>query len=250
MARPEDRDWEQIVEGIELHASDADLAAAEAALREVEPEALRPGLVDAVVARAHAESAALAAPAVDRAPMRLMPRLRRVAAAAVAMLWGSKAVAATALTVVLVTTTVLIVQRSRDMEYSEAIAALRENSPLPMAASAMGQVTRRVQFAIQQLQIVRDSPSSSPALARAAKQALQNLAAGADPHLPLPPVDIDVSATWASDASLPELDRLHYVATTEDLIAHGILALSEFWAPELVVERATYLKMLRRLLSK
>jgi hypothetical protein len=110
-------------------------------------------------------------------------------------------------------------------------------------------VTKRVQHAIEQLQIVRDDSASPAALAGAARQGLLSLRSGAFPPPPSIIDDIDLSAARAADNSRDEAERLFHVQHTVLLAACGLSAILEYRNTNLEAEQRTFLRMLRTLLS-
>lgn len=260
MKLPEDDVWDKVVDHMEMQVSDAELAAAERELRDVERQPMRPELIERVMAQAEAEVAARVArvPVVvveTKAPARViaLPRTRRAAAAAAAFLGMNKLTAATAVTTMAVVTAVALWPRhhsAENMTYGVAVEILRSGSLVEEdAGPALGQVTRRVQGAIGILQMVRDDPTSTHALADAARRGLVSLAAGAFPPAPSFLDDIDLSAASAADGSRDEAERLHHVQHTVLLAACGLSAIRDYRNVNLESEQRTFLRMLRGLLS-
>jgi len=228
MKRPEDLSWDRVVERIELDASDADLAAAELALRGAESDAVRPELIESVLAQAQAEAGETTAPlAMPR--IRTLPRMRRFAAAAAAFFFGSKLSAATTITTLAVVTTVsvVIVRNSTwELSYAVAIESLRSSeTDEDTARSAMGVVSSRMQIAILKLQATRDASTTPITVVESIRQGLIGLAAAQQFPAPSVMEEVNRSAAKVADENLAEPERLFLAQNTISLLAIGFEAI-------------------------
>lgn len=257
MKRPEDQAWDQVVERIELGVTDAQLADAERALRGVESEEVRPEFVETVMARATAEvvAAVEAAPVAKPAPLRLLPRMRRFAAAAAVFLFGSKLSAATTVTVLaaVTTTVVVVIQNSHEMTYPEVLQLLRgRGNSREQLSSGLGQVADRIRDALRVLRRIRDDSRTPPVIAQATREGLARLASG-QRSLGTPIVDdIKDAKRGADDVLRSDPDRLSYIESTLALAATGLELIErlETSDPHVAEKREFYVGKLRTLLER
>lgn len=180
-----DRDWESMLDRIDLDVSDAELAAAEQQLMQLAPEdvvPVRAEWLEATVAKVRAEAARDAAAAAPVRELSFFRRVQRFAAAAAAVVGiHSFATAATVATVGVVAVAAVVViwkasAFSREtMPFRMAIEIqLRADQPAEDRVAALTEVSGRVIATIEALQRLRNS-SQSPTLIDGARQALRKL---------------------------------------------------------------------------
>lgn len=239
-----DREWEMMLDRIDLDVSDAELAAAEQQLAQLAPEEVAPvraEWLEATVAKVRAEAAERAA-AVSPAPVHklsLLRRLQRFAAAAAAVVGiHSFATAATVAGVGVVAVTAVVIWKAgvfstKTMPWRMALEIqLRADQPEADRTIAMFQVFKRVKAAVSAVQRVRDDKLSSMALVDAARSAVGMF----DRQLSEPAggIDSDIADTFEKclgvvvDATAAEPVRLQHLNTLRTLTSTsiaGILAM-------------------------
>jgi hypothetical protein len=225
-----DRDWERMLERIDLDVSDAELAAAERQLQDLAPEEVAPVRAEwlaATVAKVRAEAAvqaAAAAAAAAPAPVpvhkfTLLRRLQRFAAAAAAVVGiHSVATAATVATVGVVAVTAVVLWEAgafsnKTMPFRLALQIqLRPDQPEFARRAALSQITMRAKSIVESVQSVRDRSDSDPLLVGAAREFIAQLRAQLEGQRDEPIRDlrdtIDASTKILKDGRAPIEDRL------------------------------------------
>lgn len=261
MTQPEDRDWERLLERVDLEMSDADLAAAEEELRRLTSEdvvPVRAEWVDAAVAKARElPIAAAAAAAAERAPLALVRRprfggLQRLAAAVLAFLGlHSTAAAAVGVTAVVVGAVVTAsalwpeMRNSREMTFATALQILvSEEEPADAHHAAMAEVNLRLRKLVAFANdVILNQPAGSDWQVAAAgalddlRDALSHPAA--NPMMTVGDFDLMMGAV--------EAGSLQSLATVRALAVDGVCALQRMASvdPDARAARDRYLTRLR-----
>lgn len=248
--QPEDREWDRVVECVELDIRTEDLAAAEQAMEEAgeqDTEPVSSAWVDATVARVAQEVAAA------RGPVALASKpvlgvgwwdgVKRFAAALLALLGiqsaASAAVVGAASVTVVAVVVVLVWESGQDsnhtLPYRLALdLILSSDQSEGDRLAAVKQVARRAKAVIDALRVERDSVAADAGVRTAAAAALVTLASLLDRSSSAPVTDVpdtlEQSLVAMADAALDQSVRLHELekcAAVASVAISGMLALPE-----------------------
>lgn len=215
MIKPRDREFDDLVQRLDVDVSAQDLAEADEILAGAADEPAPRAWVDATVARV-----------TTPGPVTWTRRIRHLPLAA-AVLFGALLLGAAV-------TFRLVWPEARDsgktLDYPRAIALLADpNQPEEMRATALADTFRRIQFGIEQLQETRIAPATPRSVASGAEGALREL------HQMLVAADVPApgrvdeslldETARLRDASRTEEQRLRHLTKVTDLLRNGALAL-------------------------
>jgi len=237
------REWDQILERADLEMSDADLAAAERALRILpgdEVVQIRPEWLAATMASATAPIVEEPAPVKFALVRRAAARVQAAAAAVLAVVGIHSATAATvtAVTVGTVTTVALVSalwpegeMSHETMDYAQAVAILMDaTEPVAAREAAMFQVSSMVGTTLKLLGDVESSSlAGSPLAMQAASRRVEliEVLRSDNPQYYSPGANLDVEALFAAvgNAGAEPDARAQSLASMSELALGGASAL-------------------------
>lgn len=253
-----DREWDALFERIDMNMTDADLAAADAALRDLAPAdelPMRPELIAAVVAQAEAEAAA-------RRPQAVVPRttwwsrVQKFAAAAAAVVGiQSAATAATVSVVGVVAVTAVVLlwpsgQNSRELDFPFVVKlAMRADQPEGDRRNAMRMIVANVRAVVRVLRQCENEALAPEELVATAHAALVIVESALTSPAPLELAeleDIRPLLPQLEDSTADVASRLRLIQRLAKLATTGLAVIHSVPAPSLEMEsdRIAYLKRL------
>ena len=236
--QPEDRDWERVVEAVDLDIRPEDLRAAERAMeeaRELDHEPVSPAWVAATLARVAHDGAVVRDPEVPAQAIKPVlgggwwQGVKRFAAALLALVGiqsaASAAVVGTA-GIVAITATVFLwsgADGTRELNFTCAVTLLQRTDREDEQRGAITYLLPRVRDSITTLRFARDS-GSSYSLKRAADRALTRIAAVAAQTEPIVASEAEIAA--ATDDFLRWIEAVRLASDGEQSLLRAVTSLS------------------------